>query len=259
MFGNDQPTPFDLRFRLAGIPIRVNPWFWIIMALLGSSIFRDEGPLNLLIWVACGFVSILIHEMGHAVLARWYGSPVAVSLIAFGGIAEYLYPPRSPVKRILISLAGPGAGFGLLGIVVATALALDWENQSPLVEATLRYLFIMNLFWNLLNLLPVWPLDGGKVCRELFALARARNPDAAVHRMSIAIAGTLAGLGVLALFKISVPIEGEVPRMVIGYLSHNLMLTIWMALFAYTNYQMLQLAQRRGYYYEDDDTPRRRG
>ncbi len=256
MFGNDQPTAFDLRFRLAGIPVRVTPWFWIVMALLGSSIYSNEGPLYLLLWVACGFVSILVHEMGHAVAAKLFGSPVSITLIAFGGIAQYSHPPRSAVKRIAISLAGPGAGFGLLGIVVATALALDWKAQGGYVQSGLEYLFIMNLVWNLFNLLPIWPLDGGQVGRELFALAKFRNPDAAIHTLSLGIAGTLATLGVLALLRIGIP-ANDVPylRTVIVYLSHSPMLTIWMALFAFTNYQMLQQSKRRGYYYEDDDTP----
>ena len=256
MFGNDQPTPFDLRFRLFGIPVRVTPWFWIIMALIGSGIYSDEGPLYLLIWVACGFASILVHEMGHAVTARLFGSPVSVTLIAFGGVAEVMRPPRSAVRRILISLAGPGAGFGLLGLVVASAFAFDWQNLDGHAKAALRYLFVMNLFWNLLNLLPIWPLDGGRVGRELFALARLRNPDAAIHLTSLVLAGTLAALGVLAFLRIGVPGLGDgYLGIALRYLTHSPMLTLWMALFAYTNYQMLQVAQHRGYYYEDDDTP----
>ena len=60
MFGNEQPTAFDIKFRLAGIPVRVTPWFWIIMLLLGSHLFNDPdfGPLYLLLWVVCGFVSV---------------------------------------------------------------------------------------------------------------------------------------------------------------------------------------------------------
>ncbi len=256
MFGSDQPTPFDLKFRLAGIPVRVSPWFWIIMALLGSSIFNSEGPLFLVVFVACGFVSILVHEMGHAVAARFYGSPVSITLIAFGGYAQYSNPPRSAVKRILISLAGPGAGFGLLGLVVAVALASNGEIQNDYAEAALRYLPFMNLVWNLFNLLPIWPLDGGKVCRELFALAKLRNPDATVHRLSLVLAGTLAAIGVLAYLRIGIPAKGiPVIGTVIAYLSSSPMMTIWMAMFAFENYQMLQVAQRRGYYYEDDDTP----
>ena len=194
--------------------------------------------------------------MGHAVAARFYGSPVSITLIAFGGYAQYSNPPRSAVKRILISLAGPGAGFGLLGLVVAVALASNGEIQNDYAEAALRYLFFMNLVWNLFNLLPIWPLDGGKVCRELFALAKLRNPDATVHRLSLVLAGTLAAIGVLAYLRIGIPAKGiPVIGTVIAYLSSSPMMTIWMAMFAFENYQMLQVAQRRGYYYEDDDTP----
>ncbi len=255
MFGNDQPTAFDVKFRLAGIPVRVSPWFWIIMALIGSNIFRDEGPLFLVIWIACGFASILIHEMGHAVAARLYGCPVSVTLIAFGGVAQYSHPPRSAVKRIIISLAGPGAGFGLLGTVFAVALAVEPLPKDGYAEAALRYLFWMNLVWNLFNLLPVWPLDGGKVARELFFLAKFRNSDAAVHMTSMIVAGSIAAIGAMSLLGIRIPVEGQLLKAVVAYISHSLFLTIWMAMFAITNYQMLQLARNRGYYYEDEDTP----
>ena len=257
MFGNEQPTAFDVKFRLAGIPVRVTPWFWIIMFLLGSNLFNDPdfGPLYLLLWVACGFVSILVHEMGHAVLARFYGSPVNITLVAFGGVAQYAYPPRSAWKRIAISLSGPGAGFGLLGFIVASKFAFNWTELSRPAAATYWFLIIFNLFLNLLNLLPIWPLDGGKVARELFLLARFRNPDAAVHMLSMVVAGSIVAIGVLSLLGIPIPVEGVFLKMVVAYISHSLFLTIWMAMFAITNYQMLHLARNRGYYYEEDDTP----
>jgi len=257
VFGNEQPTPFDVKFRLAGIPVRVTPWFWIILLLFGSNLFNDPdfGPVYLLLWVACGFVSILVHEMGHAVLARFYGSPVSITLVAFGGVAQYAYPPRSAWKRIAISLAGPGAGFGLLGIVEASELAFDWTSFSRPAADTYWFLFIFNLFLNILNLLPIWPLDGGKVARELFLLARFRNPDAAVHTLSMLVAGSIVAIGVLTLLGIRIPVEGAFLKMVFAYLGRSLFLTIWMGLFAFTNFQMLQLARNRGYYYEDDDTP----
>jgi len=258
LFGNDQPTPFDLRFRLAGIPVRVSPWFWIVMALFGSNLFNSPkyGPLYLLLWLACGFVSVLIHEMGHAVAAKFYGSPVTVTLIAFGGVAQYSYPPRSAIKRIVIALAGPAAGFGLLGIVVLVRFALIDVPLHPAAEATLWFLFIMNLVWNLFNLLPIWPLDGGRVCRELFALAKLRNPDAAVHTTSMVFAGVLVALGLAAYLNIGIPgLEGTYLEVVQDYLHSSPIMMLWMGLFAFTNYQMLQAVQRRGYYYEDDETP----
>lgn len=256
MFGSDQPTPFDVRFRLGGIPVRVSPWFWIIMALLGSSVFHDDGPEYLLIWMFCGFVSILVHEMGHGVAARLFGSPVRVTLLAFGGVAETLYPPRTPFKRLLISFAGPAAGFGLLGMVIAVIVGTESVSLESHLEAALQYLFVMNLFWNLFNLLPIWPLDGGKIGRELFAMARLRNPDATINITSMIFAGTLAAIGILAFVKVTIPgIEGKIPKLIFSYLSHSPMLTLWMVLFAFTNYQMWQMNQRRGFYSEDDDSP----
>src|SRR2546422_735068 len=76
-------TRYDLHFSLAGIPVCVHPLFWLMTALFGAS----AGDLiQLLVWIAVVFVSILIHEMGHALMMRWYGQPSRVVLYLAGGL-----------------------------------------------------------------------------------------------------------------------------------------------------------------------------
>ncbi|HSO11633.1 MAG TPA: hypothetical protein VLT51_04610, partial [Anaerolineales bacterium] len=76
------PTQYDLRFSIAGIPVRVHPLFWLIALLLGSSGALVEIP----IWILVVFVSILVHELGHALAFRRYGIQSHIVLHAMGGL-----------------------------------------------------------------------------------------------------------------------------------------------------------------------------
>jgi stage IV sporulation protein FB len=129
LFAPPPPTRYDLRFTLAGIPVRVHPLFWLIAILFGSS---SGDFLQLLIWVAAVFVSILVHELGHAFAMRFYGQRSQVILhmaggltvpesAAWGGGSANVY--LGPTREILISLAGPGAGFLLAALVMAGVVA----------------------------------------------------------------------------------------------------------------------------------------
>jgi stage IV sporulation protein FB len=249
----DNPTPFDLHFRLFGFPVRVSPWFWLVSALLGDFILRAFGLPYLLVWIACVFVSILLHELGHAFAARWFGSPARIDLIAFGGLATYTHPPRAGWRRMLIALAGPAAGFLFAGAVYGSNEAARWRESSDFAFQTYNFLIWINLFWNCINLLPVWPLDGGKVCRELAYMAGARKPDAIAYGVSMVVAGLLVVWGLLAA-------TGNDPR----WLDENvpfapsLFMTLWFGLFAVQSYLLLQEANRQSawgkpYADEDDD------
>lgn len=109
-------TRYDLRFSVLGIPVRVHPMFWLVGALLGSGAGPQLGVIA--IWIGCLFVSILVHELGHALAARSFGWPPDIVLHGFGGFARYS-PGFGYTRRraIWISFAGPLAGFGLFAIV----------------------------------------------------------------------------------------------------------------------------------------------
>ena len=120
LFQAPPSTRYDLRFNLAGIPVRVHPLFWLIALLLGSS---SRNIVQILIWIVAVFVSILIHEMGHALAFRRYGQPSSIVLHMSGGLTipeSISWGGRSanvgfsPNENIFISLAGPFAGFPLL-------------------------------------------------------------------------------------------------------------------------------------------------
>ena len=201
MLGNSQPTEFDLRFSIFGIPVRVSPMFWMGSVILGWDNMRN-GPPFLLMWVVVAFVSILVHELGHAFVARWMGCHnVETALHMMGGVATF-QPGRNytPGKSILISLAGPGAGFilyFLMQYVIAGPLqsyadkSLD-PGLANLIDSGVRQWLIINLIWGLVNLLPVLPLDGGQVCRGVcLSISPFRGEDVA-RNISIGVAGLAA-------------------------------------------------------------------
>ena len=192
MLGNVAPTPFDLRFTLFGIPVRVHPLFWLVSAAMGWTGFDHKYTV---IWVVCVFISILIHELGHALTAQYFGWPPHIVLYSFGGYASY--QPGwgyTTLRRILIGFAGPMAGFLFYGIIFL--VRQSYLNQlvhpgSPASYA-LRSLEHINLWWGLVNLLPVYPLDGGQIGRELLVKWNPANGVRLSLQLSLIFGGLVA-------------------------------------------------------------------
>jgi Zn-dependent protease len=165
--------------------------------------------------VACVFFSILIHEMGHILMGRICGSDGKIVLYAFGGLAipdRHLY---NRWQRIAVSFAGPLAQFLLLAVLAVVIAATNQENVEPLLDMVRRLfglrpigerdmampelaetlvwdLLVINMFWALLNLLPIWPLDGGQISRDLLdgAMPGGRGVQAA-YGVSLVVAALL--------------------------------------------------------------------
>lgn len=231
MFGSVGTTPYDLRFRLFGIPVAVSPWFWLAALVTGwQPDSRDHLDL-FVIWVVCFFVSILVHEMGHALTALACGWPPQVYLYGFGGLAVYRPTSGHTTGRsVLISFAGPGAGFLLYGLIhVITRLLVASGRLQMLDNAWLLRLVaflddmeFINWYWGLVNLLPVLPLDGGRISEAIFR--RVRPWDGA--RLA-AMLGVIVGAGVAFYFYQHREKYGTYPA-------------ILFALLAFSNVQSLQ-------------------
>ena len=116
LFNEPPPTPYDLNFHVLGFPVRVHPFFWAGSLLLGLGITNGD-PLRMLIWIGAVFLSIVVHEMGHALAACRQGWQPRITLHAFGGLASYQPTYHTPRVQVLISLAGPLAGFLLAALV----------------------------------------------------------------------------------------------------------------------------------------------
>lgn len=235
-------TQFDLNFRLFGTPVRVAPWFWIVSAIFGWQ-YVDFGLPYLGLWVACTFVSILLHEFGHIWAGKAFGSDGEIVLFSFGGLAIGAADLRHRWQRIVVSLAGPGIQLALWAALWFAVRSMTREQIKAMpdqLRLSLIILMDINLYWPLFNLLPIWPLDGGKVMRELcsaFSASGVRNSLG----ISMAAAGFIAVHALLASNgKFQIP-----------YLPTSTFAAIFFALLAFESYQLLQ--QTRFMHYEPPD------
>lgn len=261
MIGGEASTPLDLRFRLGPFPVRISVMFWVVTLIFGYyNTLGDAGNMwvNILLWAACVFVSILGHELGHAIAYRLFGSWASVTLYGFGGYAQADEAPPAAWQRMLVSLAGPAAGFVLYGV---TEL-VKWKVEGPGVNAyahnAIEYMIWINLFWTIFNLFPIPPLDGGNVCREFLNVLRVRQSAVIAHGIGFVLALALAVYGGL-MYAHLMPVE--VARQIPYWGVPGPMLTLFLALLAVDNFQRMQLARRRVSYYQppdddyEDDTP----
>jgi Zn-dependent protease len=155
-----------LRFSLFGVPVSVHWGFWVTSLLLGgASATGARAPLVVLaIWCAAVAVSVLVHEFGHALAFRRFGGRPQIHLYWLGGLASSS-GRLTRQESVLVSLAGPAAGLVLGGLVWAagTYLAPGAVVGSYYAAYTYVSLVHINIAWSLINLLPVMPLDGGRV------------------------------------------------------------------------------------------------
>jgi len=113
------PTPLDLKWRLFGIHFRVHPSFWgvaLIFGLVGAP--RDRLLSYVFAWVVCMFLSVLVHELGHVIMGRIFGESGNILLCSFGGYATGSYDHLQRWQRIMVSFAGPAAGFLFLFAII---------------------------------------------------------------------------------------------------------------------------------------------
>ena len=236
-----EPTSYDVSFSLLGFPTRVHPMFWLVCVLLGAS-SRSLGEL--LIWVGAVFVSILVHELGHAVTMRYFGESARIALYWGGGLAisggQQVWgrqkSERGTWVQVLISFAGPLAGFLLAGMVIGIQILLqtgidraNWnltDNQLFLANQIIAKMLFINIFWGLINLLPVYPLDGGQISRALF-LEYLPSDGLRISLWLSVISG-----GGAAIF---------------GLVNQEFFLVVMFGFMAYSSYQMIQRMDSGGF------------
>jgi hypothetical protein len=152
----------------------VSAWFWVLHLSIGLVLATKTRPIYLVIWFLSVFVSILIHEFGHVVAGRCFGVEGRIVLTALGGLAVFDSDLYDRWKRIVVSAAGPLAQLlfaGLLWLLwtcIPSPVPGDAASQIFPIAAILSMLMAVNVIWPLMNLIPVPPLDGGKIARELF-------------------------------------------------------------------------------------------
>ncbi len=254
-------TPYDLRWRMFDIPCRVHPFFWLVGFMLSWHLIQFGLP-HVFLGVLVVFFSILIHELGHVVVIRYFGSHAHLVLWACGGLA---IPEREAPRRwqrIAVSAAGPAAQFLLFGAILllmpflphsgdrdALSLTAPYVPNGlrgpyhPLLATTLAELLLVNLFWPILNLLPIWPLDGGQISRELFQWGSRRNGTRLALHLSMGVAG------LLALYAILAYTTGR--SLGVEWLPTGPQNAIFFAVFVFIGYQALQLENARDHWTDD--------
>lgn len=178
-----------MNLRVAGFPVRVEPMFFLTMGFLAFASNRE--PAYVVEWVVVAGVAVLIHELGHALAFRRFGSTAEITLHGFGGVTVgNAQPPR---RSIVVSAAGPLAGFALGFLTLALERSLG--PQSGIVEAAIADMTFASFIWGFFNLVPMMPLDGGGIMASALRLATGRNDDRLAHGASIATSALLAVAG----------------------------------------------------------------
>ncbi len=211
MFMEPPPSQGDVHFSLLGFPVRIHPMFWLMTLLLGMAI----PPPMFIFWIPAVVICILLHELGHAAVMRAFGYEASIVLYSFGGLAiprgrRMGFRQPGPWGQILISLAGPGSGFLLAAVLAAGLHAMGWllihfpdgslrdfmllpiiPNHEK-ISTFIFFVFQITIWWGVINLLPILPLDGGQVAQQVFELLHPREAVRNSLILSVIVGGLMA-------------------------------------------------------------------
>lgn len=231
LLGEPQSSQYDWRFQIFDFPVRVTWLFWAVSAALGYSsamavqrgYAMDGVSVNLggllMIWVAVTFVSILVHELGHAVAFRYFGIRCEIVLYQMGGLAipgagllwgrNGRRTQLSHLDQIIISAAGPAFQLLLAAVVGIAAVfcgvfvyEFKWLSdyfrlevsipRNPFVYAAVYFMITSSIWWALINLLPIYPLDGGQIAQHVIGIVRRTSGLMEAHTLSAVVGVVIA-------------------------------------------------------------------
>lgn len=201
-------------FRVAGIGIYVHVTFFLLLIVLGAQGFathhRLQDALGEIGFIITLFFIIVLHELGHALTARRFGIATKdITLLPIGGVARLERMPEDPKQELAVALAGPAVNVVLaILLFVGLYITAGFTSLDRVLESGgdffVRLLFV-NVFLVVFNLLPAFPMDGGRVLRALLAIrldyARATRIAANIGQ-GMAFLFAMVGLGVLGLFGV---------------------------------------------------------
>lgn len=231
-----------IEFTLFGIPIRIQPWHWIGLAIIGGALnIRDASDLLIVaLFMIVGFLAILLHELGHALVGRKLGGGGAsIDLVMLGGYTQHYDCRLKGKQNALVIAAGPASTFlfGVIGfflclflmkgslplaLEVTTLLAANPYTAFNLVDdhgLMMQLYFVgcmlfVSFWWTLFNILPIYPLDGGQLLAQY-----VKSPK-------------------------RVYLIGIITAVIVGFLAFtylgSILLTAFMAFFAYGNFKSYQ-------------------
>ena len=164
--------------KIMGIPIRIHYTLWFVFILIAWSLAVGYMPhqypgLSVVTYWAIGitsavilFASILVHELSHSYIAKKNGLPIArITLFFFGGVSEMTEEPQDPGLEVRMAAAGPLMSFLIAGVLGALWYVGGSAHAPVAIIAILGYAALINGVLGAFNLLPAFPLDGGRVLR----------------------------------------------------------------------------------------------
>ncbi len=195
--------------RIIGIPVRIHYTLWLVLLLIACSLAEAYMPqhypgLGATTYWAIGivsaiilFVSVFLHELSHSYIAKKNGLPIKrITLFFFGGVSEMGEEPKDPALEVRMAAAGPLTSF-LIAIVLGSFWSLTALVNGPVpIIATLYYAALLNGVLGAFNLIPAFPLDGGRVLRGslwnrsknlLSATANATRVSEAISLLMMAV------------------------------------------------------------------------
>jgi stage IV sporulation protein FB len=187
--------------KILGIDVRIHVTFLLLLSWIGLVYYRTAGlpaAVSGIVFICLVFLCVLLHEFGHALAARRYGIRTPdITLLPIGGVARLERMPEKPVQEFVVAIAGP-----LVNVVIAAILMLffgipdKFPNPLTIQHAGVSLaekLLAVNVGLVLFNLLPAFPMDGGRILRALLALrqpyARATQIAAGVGQMMAFVFG----------------------------------------------------------------------
>jgi Zn-dependent protease len=230
-----------------GTRVRVHPMFWLMSLILGYDGTIQAGIGFLLAWVACVFVSVLLHEFGHVWMGRLFGSNGFIVLYSFGGLAVGSNHLARRWQRILVLFAGPLIQLVLLAVLwFGGPLLIPRLPEGTVKSAWLVWVMLVeiNLIWPILNLLPIWPLDGGQITREVCQAVMPARGVAFSLGISMVVSGLLAAHMLMA--SRGRPLLPYVP-------SFGMLTALFFAMFCAGSFVALQAENERRRHWDSDE------
>jgi Zn-dependent protease len=155
-----------------GIPVRIHFTFPLILILFGAQAWSEGGlpaAVRAVVLILAVFICVILHEFGHSLQVKRFGIRVRdIVLLPIGGMARADRIPEKPWQEIVVAISGPAINFILAAVLY---LVMEIRGRPPDIESDfVTNLLVINLFLGIFNLIPAYPMDGGRILRGLLAL-----------------------------------------------------------------------------------------
>ncbi|WP_164658716.1 site-2 protease family protein [Tropicibacter sp. Alg240-R139] len=204
--------------RLLGSDLRIHVTFFLLLAWVGLRAYSNQGwpgAIENIAFVLALFACVLAHEFGHALMARRYGVKTPdITLLPIGGLARLERMPEKPAQEIAVALAGPAVNVVIWGVLILLGAWPQFDTlnniDTPAADFMSR-LAVVNLFLAIFNMIPAFPMDGGRVFRAFLCLTmdrvratRIASIAGQVVAVLLGFSGLMTGNPVLVLIAVFV-------------------------------------------------------